>query len=209
MIFAFHALVFFILGILLFYIDTKRGIIWYRGWHNLTHKDPMPDGVIKGFIVNNDFRSKLTIGLILVLAEIAVSFFWGMASPLEDLFYGIGELVGVIAGFYLAPKMIKTVPGGIKDTIEYIQKVESGEADVKKDFIKGAVKAGTEVKNIITAEDSEEIKTSPPSQAPEPEPAKPKETEETKAEEPNQVQPKNDDDKDDDWRKGVKKFMDK
>lgn len=206
MIFAFHALVFFILGILLYYVDTKQGIKWYRGWYNLTHKDPMPDDIIMGFIVNNDIRSKLTIGLILVIAEIGISFFWGMASPLEDIFYGIGELIGVIAGFYLAPKMIKTVPGGVKGAIEYMDKVDKGEANVKKDILRGAVKAGTEMKNILTAEDKEEVKTPLPSQTPESEPAKPKKVEEPKSEGP----PKKDDEgKDDDWRKGVKKFMDK
>lgn len=210
MIFAFHALVFFILGIVLYYIDTKQGIKWYRGWHNLTHKDPMPDDVIKGFLVNNDIRSKLTIGLILVIAEIGISFFWGMASPLEDIFYGIGELVGVVAGFYLAPKMIRTVPGGVKGAIEYMDKVDKGEANVKKDILRGAIKAGSEVKNIITAEEKDIVTPPPPPPHQEPEPAKPKETEEPKAEErkPDET-PKKDKGKDDDWRGGIKKFMDK
>lgn len=200
--FAFHALVFFVLGIALFYADTKVGIKWYRSWYNLTHKDPMADEVTMGFIYNRSFQIKAILALVLVGIEVGISFFWGSAGSLNDLLYGVGELVGIIIGFILAPRMIKTVPGKVKGAIDYMEKVDKGEVNLKKDIVKGAIKAGSEIKDVLSETDNpkpepkQEVKPEP---TPEPE---------QKAVEPEKKE-ESEEKKDDDWRKGVKKFLDK
>lgn len=201
--FAFHALIFFILGIVIFYADTKVGIKWYRGWYNLTHKDPMAEDINMGFIYNRSFQNKAILAIVLVGIEVVVSFFLGSASSLNDLLYGIGELLGIILGFMLAPRMIKGGAGKMKGAMDYMEKVDKGEVNLKKDLVKGAIKAGSEIKEVLSETD---FKKPEQQEAPKQEPAQQKEE---KAPEPEKKEEENKGKKDDDWRKGVKKFLDK
>lgn len=199
--FAFHALIFFILGIVVYYLDSKFGVKWYRSWYNLTHKDPMPNDVSVGFVFNRGFQPKVALAIVLVGIELLLSFLYGSAASLNNLLYGIGEFIGIILGFMLAPRMIKGVPGKVKGAMDYMEKVDKGEVNIKKDLVKGAFKAGSEIKDVLSEKDKPE-----PMPKVTPAPEAPVQTAEEKAPEPEK---KDEGKKDDDWRSGVKKFMDK
>jgi len=189
-------IVFFLLGILVYYLDLEYGTDIYRKWYNISHKDKLPDNVIRGFVVKRKFFPRLMVVLFFVALETGLMILYGKLHPLEYLGLGVAEIFGMMLGFLLAPWFLKIFPGRVRNAIEYIDKIESGEVDVKKDIVKGVTKAGVEIKNIAD-ELKEAPKMEPQQSKPEPEPPKAPPKEEPK--EPSK----------DDWRDGVKKYLNK
>ncbi len=193
-------IVFFILGILVYYLDLQHGTDVYRKWYNLTHKEKLPAETIRGFVAGRKFGPRIVVVLFFVSIEVGLMILYGKLHPLEYIGLGVAEVFGMLLGFLFAPWFLKIFPGRVKNAIQYMDKIESGEVDVKKDVIKGVAKAGKEIKEI-----TDELKEAPPSESQKQEikqeikaePPKPEPKEESK--EP----PK------EDWREGVKKYLKK
>lgn len=204
MTFLFAFLIALIGGIILFWLDRKIGIKLYRPWYNISHKDPLPSEEIKGFLIRRPFRVRFIHAVVLTAIEVTLSvFFLKATNPLEDLLYGVPVLLGLMVGFYLAPLFIKIVPKQIENAIDYIEKVEKGQTDVKKDFVKGAIKSGKAINDLMK---DKETKPEKKSEKPKPEEKK---KEEPKKENPEKSSSKDKDESDKDWRKGIDDFLKK
>ncbi|NNC94438.1 MAG: hypothetical protein HKN92_02680 [Chitinophagales bacterium] len=150
---ALPVILFFLLGILLYYIDLKVGVQLYRKWYKLTHKDPLPVGIQRGFIVNSSLESLFGIALILIVAEVLLSFQIGNSPPLLDILLGVLGFIGLMLGFYLGGILMK----GMGKTIGYLEHIEKGELDLGKELVKGVKKAREAIKEEKTnsTDDSE------------------------------------------------------
>ena len=167
------------LGVGFYYYDIKKGTKAYVKWYNLTHKDKYNSPVQRGFVFNQPFSGRITPA-IFISAVIAVLFYiTGNMNPISILLYGAVMFVGLMAAFYLSPFMFKNVPEQLERISKAIEKVDELEAELKN-------------------EKNEE--------SPEPEIEKQEDPQDE-----NEKKPDSDDDKDkgDDWRSGVKDFLDK
>ena len=202
-------LLFFIMGILIFYIDGLVGTGLYRGWYNLTHKDPLDPSIQKGFLTNRPvpFRLGWALAFTLIGAGITIvsgSFFNDSTSVALTL---MALFVGLILGLLAAPTLIRVLPGRVNKAVNYVDEVESGERKLGDDLkqaateatkgIAGAAVAGVSKVREAAEEARETAEDAAASITGREEKAKP----EPPAEEEPEEKP--------DWRSGVQDFMDK
>lgn len=200
-----HILAFFVLGVVVYYIDSRVGLKIHRSWYNLTHKYPLPEHIHKGMIIRQPFFQRLIIAALIVGAEVFISGYLGAASVLVDVLLGVAGLVGMILGFYFAGSILKIVPGTVGKAVDYLEKVESGETNIKEDVIGGAAAMGTKITDAVAEKgvekvigkimpDKKEKEVKQETPGPEPEPKK-------------EEKPEEEDDQD--WRDGIDKFLKK
>lgn len=188
--FLFFLIVGAVIGFLFYLTDRKRGSKWFKSWYDLTHKDPLESLPPYGMVFRRDAKTKITWSIALGAAAFLV------LIPIESsllgaLLDGIGTVVGIALAFFVAPLFFKIDQ----------QKVEAVLSKLDE-----------------TKDQPEVAPPRPEAQpAPAPEDEKPADSAEEKAS-------SNDDDKDndsdeksssakapedkDDWRGGVKKFLD-
>jgi len=117
---------FLLLGVVLHSLDSFLGTALYRGWYNMTHKDPLPAGERRGFLQQQPLRVRLFWALALTgLAAIAVlisgTFFQDTTRILLNL---LAMLVGLLAGFLLAPSILAAFPAKWKKASRYLEETE-------------------------------------------------------------------------------------
>ncbi len=200
--FLFSSLLFIILGLLLFFLDKKFGTSWNRYWYNLTHKQPRAGGLEKGYIAGRKIRMRLIVSAISVLFIFILMMLTNLfnafqLNPFQVMAFGLLGIPAVLIGMYIGNAITGGGKGKVDKALDYIEKVEEGEANVKKDLIKGATKVGKEFNEIKTKvtdqfkkEESEEVAKPP---KPEPKDEEIKENPEEKK----------------DWRKGIDDFLNK
>ena len=171
-----------IVGIFLSYYDKKSGSKLYKNWYNVSNKNKIDPNLEIGFITNQLFGQKLTIGLIFTAIAYIIHFFV-LGEPFLGLFRMIGFFIGIMIAFYAAGLLLSMFSKKMSKTIEYIEKVEKGSIDVREEAKAKYESVKEKVKEKITSEKEIVIE---------------------KKEEPIAEQKK-----EDNWRDGVKKFMDK
>ena len=175
-----------VVGLFVSYYDKRSGSKLYKKWYNVSNKNKIDPKLEIGFVTNQLFGQKLTVGLIFTAIAYVVHFFI-LGEPFLGLFRMIGFFVGIMVAFYTAGIILSMFSNKVSKTIEYIEKVEKEGIDLKEEAKKGFDKAKEKVKETISPEEKptakEEVKEEPISDS------------ETK--------------EDDNWRDGVKKFMDK
>lgn len=175
----FAAIIGFVLGTLFFYYDKKSGKKLYKKWYDISNKNDLDPNVNIGFVDGRYFRQKLTVAIGLTVVCFVLSFLVFGISPFYALMYNIGTFVGILASFYISGGLINIFSKRANKTIDFIESIEKGEKNLKE-----------EIKKVVPLAKEE----------PTPEPAP--EVKET---------PEKEDDKkdDDDWRSGVKDFLNK
>ncbi len=121
---------FFLLGVLVYYADGVMGTGLYRLWYNMTHKDPLSSGVTLGFLHNRSARVRLIWALTITVIVTAVSMIFGnfFSETTRVLLNLLALLVGVSAGFLVAPIVLKRVPGQVSKVIDYADQAEKGDS---------------------------------------------------------------------------------
>ena len=176
------------LGIFIAYYDKKSGSKLYKKWYNVSNKNKIDPNLEIGFITNQLFGQKLTIALVLTALAYIVHFFI-IGEPFLALFRMIGFFVGIMIAFYASGILFSLFSKKVSSTIDYIEKVEKGNLDIREDAKEKYEKVKEKVKESITkrqdvvAEGNSEPATEP-----------------TKKAEPKENS---------NWRDGVKNFMDK
>ncbi len=165
-------LVGFVIGILFFVWDNKKGYTWYKRWYNLSHKNALESEGQYSFINNQPFSKRLIPAVILTTLFAYGTWLLGDLNPIQSLLTGMLSLVGVLVGFYVGPMVMNKLPKGLKEANKALKKLDKLEEELKSSGSKKST----------------------------PEPEK-------KKDDPKSGD--NDDDKGDDWRKGVKDFLDK
>lgn len=135
------AIIFLVLGVLFFYIDSKQGIALNKWWFSITHKDDQNNHVEEGFVVGQTISSRLSVALFIAILYLVILVLF-KTNPIRALFNSLVSIPSMILGFYIASIFIKRGPTKIKSAIDYVEKIEKGEVDLKKDIVKGATSLG-------------------------------------------------------------------
>lgn len=177
-----------VFGILFSFYDKKSGSKLYKKWYNISNKDDIDPNLDIGFVTNQLFGQKFTVAIVFtVLAYILHYFLIGEAF--YGLFRMIGFFVGIMIAFYTANLLLSVFTKKSNKVIDYIEKVEKEGIDLKAEAKKGFEKAKDKVMETVTGKEEvveKVIEKEIPKEEVKPDPKK-----------------------DDNWRDGVKKFMDK
>ena len=184
---SFAAIMGIALGLLFTFYDKKSGINLYKKWYNLSNKNNIDPDLEIGFVTNQLFGQKLTVSIILTGITYLISFLVFGINPIQSLFYMIAFFLGLMIAFYTSSLLLSLFSKKTNKVIDYIEKVEKEGIDLKAEAKKGFDKAKEKVMETVT----------------------PKEEEEEEVKEIPKEEPKPEEKKDDNWRDGVKKFMDK
>ncbi len=188
MTFALSILAFFVLGVIVFYLDSRIGVSFNRSWYNMTHKNKLDPNIKKGFVVNASFVSRFIIALLTVSLTFLISLKYGNLHALEYTWLAIVQFVGMILGFYFASKILKIVPPGINKAAKFLDKIEKGEVNLKEEIVDSSKKVVEVIKKEKLPKKKEKEKDIPKGNS--------KEEKEVKK-------------GDEDWRKGIDDFMKK
>ena len=201
-------LLFLILGILLYYIDSLVGTGLYRGFYNLTHKDELDPAVRKGFLVDRSAGHRLGWAVAIVVIASGIAFLSGAFfgdRTLENALLVVTMFVGLLLGFLFAPTVVRFLPGALKRSVDYVESIESGESSIGDDLRSAATKAGKKIVREAVAA-GEKVKDTVEDAKEE---LRGKEKEEARKPDPDPDEGKDDDEPPRDWRGGVKDFLDK
>ncbi|MBX2846445.1 MAG: hypothetical protein KTR13_09545 [Saprospiraceae bacterium] len=194
------AIIFFLLlSIPVFFLDRKLGTKWNKTWYNLTHKDPFPGEFDRGFVAGRGIEARLGLAVFLGLLAFLFIFLTGIDRVFQALIYGILAIPALVVGFYICGFLFGGRKNKINQAMEYIDKVEKGEVDLKADALETAKKVGKEVKQthdkvVQREQKAEQLDSSAPQPEPEPTP---------------EPAPKPPEDKPKDWREGIDDFLKK
>ncbi|MFT7588789.1 MAG: hypothetical protein ACI959_001001 [Limisphaerales bacterium] len=152
-------LLFFIMGVLFYFIDSRLLGSLYRWWYGMTNKEGLPEGVTKGFVSEREVGVRVGwaiffTGVGAAITLVSGSFFNNSTDVVLTL---MALFVGATLGFLAAPYVLKYLPGKVESATDYLDKVESGEKKVTDD-LKSA--AGAATKNLagMAADGSEKIR---------------------------------------------------
>lgn len=163
----------FTLGILFVVWDNKKGQVWYKRWHDLSHRDPLVTAEKISFLNGQPFSKRLVPAVLITVVFMYLVWKLGSINPMVTILQSMVALVAVLIGFYVGPFIANKLPKGIKKANETLKKVDALESS-------------------LLDKQEESIKKAPANKP-----------EETKSEGDSENK------KDDDWRKGVKDFLDK
>ena len=104
----FWMVMFVILGAFWYVLDRRHGVKWYRFWFRMTHKDPLPDDVVVGFIYNRRSRHKVVMATILSTLQTFIALFSvDTLNLLVELILWIVEIPMTMVGFAIGPLVFK------------------------------------------------------------------------------------------------------
>ena len=181
----FAAIIGLVIGLLFSFYDKKSGIKLYRKWYNISNKNKIDPNLEIGFVTNQLFGQKLTVSLIITAICYVIGVLAFDVPPFSGLFYMIGVFIGLMVAFYTSSLLLSLFSKKTSKVIDYIEQVEKGGIDLKAEAKKGMNTVKEKVKETVSPKEEPKLK----------EKEIPKEEPEVK--------------KDDNWREGVKKFMDK
>jgi hypothetical protein len=103
---------FVLLGAFWYVIDRRFGVKWYRLWHNLTNKKPLPAEVEVGFIFNRKSRHKALMATLLSTVQtVAALYSIETINLLVELILWIVEVPMTMLGFMIGPWAYKLWKG--------------------------------------------------------------------------------------------------
>lgn len=125
-------LVGFVIGTLFFLWDNKKGYTWYKRWYDLSHKKPLERNDLS-FINNQPFSKRLIPGIILTALFMWLSWMLGDLNIVAAALSTVIALVGVVAGFYVGPFVLNTLPKTWREANKTLQKIDDLEKDLKQE----------------------------------------------------------------------------
>ena len=121
----------FAVGGVFYYFDFKQGLGPYRSWYKLTHKDPLPKEIERGFVYQQNFSGKLYTGIILTLLVTLIIILTGSQNMLVQLLFGAFILVGMMLSFYLAPLIFRHGPAQLNKIQKAVEKIDQFEKEIR------------------------------------------------------------------------------
>ena len=161
----------FAFGLIFTFWDNKNGKKWYKRWHNLSHKSPLPEDSNLSFTNNQPFSKRLVPAIILTAIFVYITWMFGELNLIYTILTFTLILIGVLLAFYTGPLILNALPGKLKEANKALKKIDELEQDLK---------SSAETILPTRKEEAEPIKEVKPEKK-----------------------------SDDDWRKGVKGFLDK
>lgn len=165
-------LVFLVVGIIWYVLDRALGVHLYRWFYNMTHRDSLPGGVVRGFIHGQKARMRFVIAVILsivqsgfIIASIQI------ANPLAELLSFFLQIPVVMGGFYLGP-IIYRVWERKENLFEQMDRIESGEISIGKEIKEATQKAAEAVRDVLKKDEPPQPSPAQPEVSPQAEAAK-------------------------------------
>jgi hypothetical protein len=145
--------VFLVLGAVIHVVDHHLGSRIYRWWYNMTHRDPLPKEIIRGFVFEQPARVRFQVAIILAALQSGLAAFGG-ANPIIELLTVIVEVPVAMVGFYCGPFLdqIWTRKDTVFDTVD---KLEKGELSVGEEMRKASAEAVETIKEAFIGEEEE------------------------------------------------------
>ena len=104
----FWMVVFVMLGAFWYIVDRLHGVRWYRRWYKLTHRDPLPQNVVVGFVYNRRSRHKVVMAAVVSTVQTFVALTsLESLNLLVELILWIVEIPMVMVGFAIGPLVFK------------------------------------------------------------------------------------------------------
>jgi len=113
-------------GAVLYVVDCRVGVRAYRWWYDLTHREPMPDGIEQGFILNRQANARFTVATVVALAQNGTALGLGMADPFLAMLTIAVEVPVLMGGFYLGP-FLRRLWRRKDPLLAVVDQIESGE----------------------------------------------------------------------------------
>lgn len=142
-----YAIVFVIVGGLLYLLDEKYGVEKYKAWWKFTHKDPLPEGSLVGFICGQRTKDRIFPAACVVLVTCFVLRYLGEHDVISLLLKGtLLMFPGLLVGFLFAGLMRKNRKFNpkVEAVLNAFDKVEEGEVGID-DVVRNVT---TEAQNI-------------------------------------------------------------
>ena len=163
-------------GAILFVVDCKVGVKAYRWWYDLTHRDPLPPDVERGFIVNRNANARFTAATVVALAQSGIGVAFG-ANPFTAMLTIAIQAPVLMAGFYLGPALRRLWQR--KDPLlAVVDKLESGETSIGAEMKRATTKVADALRrdesgavpDVVPLEAPPIPAAEPPAREPKPEP---------------------------------------
>lgn len=90
-------------GICWYGLDRKWGVWVYRKWYNMTHKDPLPADVKKGFIYNQNTKQRVLWAWVFSTVQSIITLYEGDVSLLTEFLMWNVEVPVTLIAFMIAP----------------------------------------------------------------------------------------------------------
>jgi len=190
--------VYVLLGVISYIIDRKLGRSIYRTWYNWTHKNPLPEGVEKGFIYNQYTKNQVAVAIFLSVTFSVIAVVTMEVSWLVEFLVAFVESIAMMIGFKIGPWAYRVYEGKDK-ALDMIDKLERGEVNISDEIKDAATSVSTAVtegakgiidevvegvKETVHLNEDKEVKEPQKEDPEEPEKVEP---EESKAAEKNEV----------------------
>ncbi len=135
-------------------MDRTFGVKLYRRYYNFTHKDPLPEGEVKGFIYNRTTRAKSFAAVICstilsVLAILSMEF-----NLLVEITLWIVEIPIIMAGFYLGHFFGFKLWSNRNKGFEMIDRLERGDVHIGEQIAEKAKKVVEEIQEEVSEQAS-------------------------------------------------------
>lgn len=194
--FVFSMILGFVLGVLFYITDRKRGPKWYKSWYDLTHKDPLEALPPHGLVFRRHTKAKITWAIVLgIIVFVILLPFDG--SPLTALIDGIGVLAGLVVAFFVTPLFFKIDQQKVDAVLSKLDETQDQPKTVVPAKEAPPVPTAVELEKEEMEEQAQDKSASDQAS----DKSNPDETSEDKPSSTNASEDK-------DWRGGVKKFLD-
>jgi hypothetical protein len=142
-----YVVVFVVLGGILYLLDERYGVEKYKAWWKFTHKDPLPEGSLVGFVCGRRTKDRIFPAACVVLVTCFVLRYLGEHDVIALLLKGTFLMFpGLLIGFLIAALVRKnpTFSPTVEVVLNTFDNVENGKVGIN-DVVSGIA---TEAKNI-------------------------------------------------------------
>jgi hypothetical protein len=116
-------------GALLYVIDARVGMRAYRWWYDLTHRDPLPPDVERGFILNRKANARFSVATVVALVQNWIALEMGWLDPFLAMLTVAIEVPVLMGGFYLGPGL-RNLWRRKDPLLAVVDQIESGETSI-------------------------------------------------------------------------------
>jgi hypothetical protein len=116
-------------GAVLYVIDCRVGVRAYRWWYGLTHREPMAEGIERGFILNQRANARFTIATLVALAQNGLALMLHMVDPFTAMLTIAVEVPVLMGGFYLGP-FVRRLWHRKDPLLDMVDQLENGQTTI-------------------------------------------------------------------------------
>ena len=141
-------LAFIVIGAGWYVIDRSVGTGFYRWWYGMTHRDPLPADVERGFIYNQPAKIRFPAAILIAVIQSIVSVQDGQSDFSIELLSIFLEVPVIMLGFFIGPKVYNWWVSR-DHLLQKVDKIEKGEIDLGRKLKEASDRASEMVHGAI------------------------------------------------------------